>query len=140
VRNGHSLFGRLPALHYAASHTPSTSMPVCRVAPDLGVRRGGNSQISQPQPCGPQDCYCTQARQSFHVTNDTKVTTIAEVTFEIQVTNDASTNVAIKSAALDKEFASPVPLGGNIANQGSGRAVPQYGYRPTFVARPPSAA
>jgi PPE-repeat protein len=31
-----------------------------------------------------------------------------------------------------------VPLGGNV-NQAYGRAVPQYGFRPTFVARPPAA-
>jgi PPE-repeat protein len=31
-----------------------------------------------------------------------------------------------------------MPLGGN-ANQAYGRAVPQYGFRPTFVARPPAA-
>ena len=31
-----------------------------------------------------------------------------------------------------------VPLGGNMS-QPSGRAVPQYGFRPTFVARPPAA-
>jgi PPE-repeat protein len=32
----------------------------------------------------------------------------------------------------------PVPLG-NMAGQGFGRAVPQYGFRPSFVARPPAA-
>ena len=32
----------------------------------------------------------------------------------------------------------PVPLGG-MTGQGYGRAVPQYGFRPTFVARPPAA-
>ena len=32
----------------------------------------------------------------------------------------------------------PVPMG-NMAGQGYGRAVPQYGFRPTFVARPPAA-
>ena len=32
----------------------------------------------------------------------------------------------------------PVPLG-NTGGQGEGRAVPQYGFRPTFVARPPAA-
>jgi PPE-repeat protein len=32
----------------------------------------------------------------------------------------------------------PVPMG-NFAGQGYGRAVPQYGFRPTFVARPPAA-
>ncbi|BBZ46727.1 PPE family protein [Mycobacterium parmense] len=32
-----------------------------------------------------------------------------------------------------------VPLGGGAAGQGYGRAVPQYGFRPTFVARPPAA-
>jgi PPE-repeat protein len=31
-----------------------------------------------------------------------------------------------------------MPLGGNM-NQAYGRAVPQYGFRPTFVARPPAA-
>ncbi len=31
-----------------------------------------------------------------------------------------------------------VPLGGSV-NQAYGRAVPQYGFRPTFVARPPAA-
>ena len=32
----------------------------------------------------------------------------------------------------------PVPLA-NLAAQGEGRAVPQYGFRPSFVARPPAA-
>jgi PPE-repeat protein len=32
----------------------------------------------------------------------------------------------------------PVPMG-NTAGQGFGRAVPQYGFRPSFVARPPAA-
>ncbi|OBF89502.1 hypothetical protein A5791_17025 [Mycobacterium sp. 852002-51163_SCH5372311] len=32
----------------------------------------------------------------------------------------------------------PVPFG-NFGGQGFGRAVPQYGFRPTFVARPPAA-
>src|SRR5271166_5886928 len=32
----------------------------------------------------------------------------------------------------------PVPMG-NMAGQGYGRAVPQYGFRPSFVARPPAA-
>jgi PPE-repeat protein len=32
-----------------------------------------------------------------------------------------------------------VPLGSNMAGQGFGRAIPQYGFRPTFVARPPAA-
>jgi PPE-repeat protein len=32
----------------------------------------------------------------------------------------------------------PVPFG-NMAGQGLGRTVPQYGFRPTFVARPPAA-
>ena len=32
----------------------------------------------------------------------------------------------------------PVPLA-NMAAQGEGRAVPQYGFRPRFVARPPAA-
>jgi PPE-repeat protein len=32
----------------------------------------------------------------------------------------------------------PVPIG-NMSGQGLGRAVPQYGFRPTFVARPPAA-
>jgi PPE-repeat protein len=32
----------------------------------------------------------------------------------------------------------PVPMG-NMAGQGYGRAVPQYGFRPTFVPRPPAA-
>ncbi len=32
----------------------------------------------------------------------------------------------------------PVPLGG-MAGQAAGRSVPQYGFRPTFVARPPAA-
>ena len=32
----------------------------------------------------------------------------------------------------------PVPFG-NVGGQGFGRAVPQYGFRPTFVARPPAA-
>ncbi|OBA82857.1 hypothetical protein A9W99_09830 [Mycobacterium sp. 1164966.3] len=32
----------------------------------------------------------------------------------------------------------PVPFG-NFGGQGLGRAVPQYGFRPTFVARPPAA-
>jgi len=32
-----------------------------------------------------------------------------------------------------------VPLGGNMGGQAMGRAVPQYGFRPTFVARPPAA-
>ena len=34
--------------------------------------------------------------------------------------------------------ACPRPLG-NMAGQGFGRAVPQYGFRPSFVARPPAA-
>jgi PPE-repeat protein len=33
----------------------------------------------------------------------------------------------------------PVPLAGYMGGQGEGRAVPQYGFRPTFVARPPAA-
>jgi PPE-repeat protein len=33
----------------------------------------------------------------------------------------------------------PVPLGATMGVQGEGRAVPQYGFRPTFVARPPAA-
>jgi PPE-repeat protein len=33
----------------------------------------------------------------------------------------------------------PVPMAGNLGGQGEGRAVPQYGFRPTFVARPPAA-
>ena len=32
----------------------------------------------------------------------------------------------------------PVPLGG-ICGQAAGRSIPQYGFRPTFVARPPAA-
>ena len=32
----------------------------------------------------------------------------------------------------------PVPMNG-MAGQGYGRAVPQYGFRPSFVARPPAA-
>ncbi|MGO9926971.1 MAG: PPE family protein [Mycobacterium sp.] len=32
----------------------------------------------------------------------------------------------------------PVPLGG-MAGQAAGRSIPQYGFRPTFVARPPAA-
>jgi hypothetical protein len=28
---------------------------------------------------------------------------------------------------------------GNVAGQGYGRAIPQYGFRPTFVVRPPAA-
>ena len=31
-----------------------------------------------------------------------------------------------------------MPIGG-MAGQGYGRAVPQYGFRPNFVARPPAA-
>jgi hypothetical protein len=49
LRNGAlSLFGRLSALHPATSYTPSTAMPVCRVASSLGVRRAGDSHVSQP--------------------------------------------------------------------------------------------
>jgi PPE-repeat protein len=33
----------------------------------------------------------------------------------------------------------PVPLAGYMGGQGEGQAVPQYGFRPTFVARPPAA-
>ncbi|MEB3981321.1 PPE family protein [Mycobacterium sp. 663a-19] len=33
----------------------------------------------------------------------------------------------------------PVPLAGYMGGQGEGRAVPQYGFRPSFVARPPAA-
>ena len=33
----------------------------------------------------------------------------------------------------------PVPMGANLGAQGEGRAVPQYGFRPNFVARPPAA-
>ena len=33
----------------------------------------------------------------------------------------------------------PVPMGAGLGGQGFGRAVPQYGFRPNFVARPPSA-
>jgi PPE-repeat protein len=33
----------------------------------------------------------------------------------------------------------PVPLAGNMGAHGEGRAVPQYGFRPAFVARPPAA-
>ena len=33
----------------------------------------------------------------------------------------------------------PVPLAGHTGSHGEGRAVPQYGFRPTFVARPPAA-
>jgi hypothetical protein len=32
----------------------------------------------------------------------------------------------------------PVPMA-NMGAQGEGRAVPQYGFRPSFVARPPAA-
>ncbi len=32
-----------------------------------------------------------------------------------------------------------VPLGGNMGAQAAGRGVPQYGFRPTFVAHPPAA-
>ena len=32
-----------------------------------------------------------------------------------------------------------VPLGGNVGNHGLGRSIPQYGFRPSFVARPPAA-
>lgn len=68
-------------------------MPVCRVAPDLGVRRGGDSRISEPQACGRQDCYCTQTRQSLHVTYDTKVTAGARVTIDAQVNYDTTTGI-----------------------------------------------
>jgi PPE-repeat protein len=33
----------------------------------------------------------------------------------------------------------PVPMAGNMGSHGEGRAVPQYGFRPSFVARPPAA-
>ncbi|WP_281253345.1 PPE family protein [Mycobacterium numidiamassiliense] len=33
----------------------------------------------------------------------------------------------------------PVPMGANMGARGEGRAVPQYGFRPSFVARPPAA-
>ncbi len=33
----------------------------------------------------------------------------------------------------------PVPLAGKMAAQGDGRAIPQYGFKPSFVARPPAA-
>ena len=33
----------------------------------------------------------------------------------------------------------PVPLGANMGGRGEGRAIPQYGFRPSFVARPPAA-
>jgi hypothetical protein len=33
----------------------------------------------------------------------------------------------------------PVPMAGNTGSHGEGRAVPQYGFRPSFVARPPAA-
>jgi hypothetical protein len=44
------LTGRLPALHDvdAAGQTPSTTVPVCRVGPDLSVRSGRDSGMSQP--------------------------------------------------------------------------------------------
>jgi hypothetical protein len=35
-------------------------------------------------------------------------------------------------------MAMPIPLG-NFARQGFGRAVPLYGFKPTFVAHPPAA-
>ena len=33
----------------------------------------------------------------------------------------------------------PVPMGANMGGRGEGRAIPQYGFRPSFVARPPAA-
>jgi PPE-repeat protein len=33
----------------------------------------------------------------------------------------------------------PVPMAGAMGSHGEGRAVPQYGFRPSFVARPPAA-
>jgi PPE-repeat protein len=33
----------------------------------------------------------------------------------------------------------PVPLAANMGAHGDGRAIPQYGFKPTFVARPPAA-
>lgn len=33
----------------------------------------------------------------------------------------------------------PVPMGANMGARGEGRAIPQYGFRPSFVARPPAA-
>ena len=44
------LTARLPAFHDvdAAGQTPSTAVPVCRVDPDLSVRSGRDSRMSQP--------------------------------------------------------------------------------------------
>ena len=33
----------------------------------------------------------------------------------------------------------PVPFASNMGRQGYDRAIPQYGFRPSFVARPPAA-
>jgi len=33
----------------------------------------------------------------------------------------------------------PVPMWANMGGRGEGRAIPQYGFRPSFVARPPAA-
>jgi hypothetical protein len=58
------------ALSAVARLTPS-SMAVCRVAPDMGLSRGGDSHISHPEACGHRDENCGQPRRSFHVANDT---------------------------------------------------------------------
>jgi hypothetical protein len=53
------------ALSAVARLTPST-MPVCRVAPDLGLSRG------RAPACGHHDNDHGQPRRSFHVANDTE--------------------------------------------------------------------
>jgi hypothetical protein len=64
-------------------------MPVYRVAP-RGVRAGRNSHISQPCPCG-RRWFCSQRREAFHVSNDTKVSLGILVTIETKVANGTST-------------------------------------------------
>jgi len=67
-------------------------MPVRGIGSGLGVRWGGDRDVSQPYARGHQDCHCTYARESFHITNDTKLAFRAEVTIDVQVNNGARWN------------------------------------------------
>jgi hypothetical protein len=110
-------------VRHPASHTPSTSMPVCCVASDLGVRSGGDSHMSQAQARSREDGCCRQACEPFHVAKDTKVTIDTTATIETKVTNDTSTNSDDDLTSLRGTSTRPIqPAAGQLRGGTHGQA------------------
>ena len=88
-------------------------MPVCRVAPDLGVRRVAIVISASPKPAVARMVIAAKDASLFHVTNDTNVTVDTIVTIEAKVANGTSTELRSAahhfSASLASERRASVP-------------------------------